>query len=46
MRAKDEVDKTMARGVFGSPMFDIDGELFWGCDKFAEIDRWLATGGW
>jgi 2-hydroxychromene-2-carboxylate isomerase len=45
-RLKDEVDKTMARGVFGSPMFDIDGELFWGCDKFAEIDRWLATGGW
>jgi len=45
-RLKDEVDKTIARGVFGSPMFDIDGELFWGCDKFAEIDRWLAKGGW
>jgi 2-hydroxychromene-2-carboxylate isomerase len=45
-RLKDEVDRAIGRGVFGSPMFDIDGELFWGCDKFDEIDRWLAKGGW
>jgi 2-hydroxychromene-2-carboxylate isomerase len=45
-RLKDEVDRAIARGIFGSPMFDIDDELFWGCDKFAEIDRWLAKGGW
>ena len=43
---KDEVAKIIGRGVFGSPMFDVDGELFWGCDKFEEIDRWLAKGGW
>ena len=45
-RLKDEVDKAIGRGIFGSPMFDIDGELFWGCDKFGEIDRWLSKGGW
>lgn len=45
-RLRDEVDKALARGIFGSPMFDVDGELFWGCDKFDEIDRWLTRGGW
>ncbi len=45
-RLRAEVDQALAKGIFGSPMFDVDGELFWGCDKFGEIDRWLATGGW
>jgi 2-hydroxychromene-2-carboxylate isomerase len=45
-RLRAEVDEVIARGIFGSPMFDIDGELFWGCDKFAEIDRWMTEGGW
>ncbi len=45
-RLRTEVDQALDKGIFGSPLFDIDGELFWGCDKFSEIDRWLATGGW
>lgn len=36
----------VAAGVFGSPFFIIDGEPFWGVDKLAQIDRWLASGGW
>ena len=45
-RLRDEVDDAMQRGIFGSPMFDLDGELFWGCDKFDQMDRWLSAGGW
>ncbi|HEY2816449.1 MAG TPA: 2-hydroxychromene-2-carboxylate isomerase [Casimicrobiaceae bacterium] len=42
---KREVDGAIARGVFGSPFVFIDGEPFWGFDRFDQIDRWLATGG-
>ena len=42
---KREVDGAIARGVFGSPFVFIDGEPFWGLDRFDQIDRWLATGG-
>ncbi|WP_302175526.1 2-hydroxychromene-2-carboxylate isomerase [uncultured Hydrogenophaga sp.] len=41
-----EVDAALAAGVFGSPTVRVDGEPFWGIDKFEQIDRWLATGGW
>jgi 2-hydroxychromene-2-carboxylate isomerase len=40
-----EVDGALARGVFGSPFVIVDGEPFWGLDRFDQIDRWLATGG-
>ena len=39
-------DEAMAKGVFGSPYIVIDGEPFWGLDRFEQIERWLATGGW
>ena len=42
---KREVDAAFAAGVFGSPFVVVDGEPFWGTDRFAQIDRWLATGG-
>ncbi len=42
---KREVDGAVARGVFGSPFVFVDGEPFWGIDRFEQIDRWLATGG-
>ncbi|MBT7647933.1 MAG: 2-hydroxychromene-2-carboxylate isomerase, partial [Rhodospirillaceae bacterium] len=45
-RLREAVDQAIERGIFGSPMFDIDGELFWGCDKFGQMDRWLKNGGW
>jgi 2-hydroxychromene-2-carboxylate isomerase len=31
--------------VFGSPFVIVDGEPFWGLDRFEQIDRWLARGG-
>ncbi|MGH6928124.1 MAG: 2-hydroxychromene-2-carboxylate isomerase [Dongiaceae bacterium] len=40
------VEAAMARGVFGSPYIIVDGEPFWGHDRLAQVDRWLATGGW
>jgi 2-hydroxychromene-2-carboxylate isomerase len=40
-----EVDGAVARGVFGSPFVFVDDEPFWGFDRFEQIDRWLASGG-
>jgi 2-hydroxychromene-2-carboxylate isomerase len=40
------VDAAISRGVFGSPFIIADGEPFWGHDRLAQLDRWLATGGW
>jgi 2-hydroxychromene-2-carboxylate isomerase len=44
-RLKREVDEALAVGVFGSPFVFVDDEPFWGFDRFEQIDRWLATGG-
>lgn len=43
---KGAVDAALAAGVFGSPFVVVDGEPFWGLDRFDQIDRWLATGGY
>jgi 2-hydroxychromene-2-carboxylate isomerase len=45
-RLKIEVDKAVEAGVFGSPFIVIDGEQFWGADRLAQIERWLANGKW
>jgi 2-hydroxychromene-2-carboxylate isomerase len=42
---KRDVEAAIAAGVFGSPFVVVDGEPFWGLDRFEQIDRWLATGG-
>ena len=42
---KREVDAAIASGVFGSPFIIVDGEPFWGTDRFDQVDRWLASGG-
>ena len=42
---KREVGEAIARGVFGSPYIIVDGQPFWGLDRFDQIERWLATGG-
>jgi len=42
---KREVDAAIAAGVFGSPFVIVDGEPFWGIDRFDQVDRWLTTGG-
>lgn len=39
-------DAAVARGVFGSPFFLVDGEPFFGADRLPQVDRWLETGGW
>jgi 2-hydroxychromene-2-carboxylate isomerase len=45
-KLRDTTDQAIARGIFGSPFFIIDGEAFWGHDRLAQVDRWLTTGGW
>ena len=43
-RLKAENEAAIAAGVFGAPFFIVDGEPFWGNDRQAQIDRWLASG--
>jgi 2-hydroxychromene-2-carboxylate isomerase len=43
-RLKNEVDAAIQLGVFGSPYIVVDGEPFWGIDRFDQIERWLAHG--
>jgi len=43
-RLKNEVDAAIKLGVFGSPYIMVDGEPFWGADRFDQIERWLAQG--
>ncbi len=45
-RLRQETDAAIARSVFGSPFFIVDGEPFWGNDRLDEVDKWLETGGW
>jgi 2-hydroxychromene-2-carboxylate isomerase len=40
-KTKAEVDAAIAKGVFGSPYFVVDGEPFWGIDRFDQLERWL-----
>ncbi|HEY4659629.1 MAG TPA: 2-hydroxychromene-2-carboxylate isomerase [Gemmatimonadaceae bacterium] len=44
-RLKTVTDEALARGIFGSPFIVVDGEQFWGTDRLAQVDRWLAEGG-
>ena len=43
-RLKNEVDAAIKLGVFGSPYIVVDGEPFWGIDRFDQLERWLARG--
>lgn len=43
---KTVTDDAIAREIFGSPFFVVDGEAFWGADRLDMVDRWLGTGGW
>lgn len=45
-RLREEFEAAIAKGVFGSPFFLVDGEGFWGADRIDQIDRWLELGGW
>jgi len=39
-----EVAEAIEAGVCGSPFLIVDGEPFWGLDRFDQADRWLAEG--
>lgn len=43
---REEVDASLAAGVFGSPTFRVGEELFFGVEKLEVLDDWLRTGGW
>jgi len=43
---RDKVSAAIERGVFGSPIFVVDNEMFWGHDRLDQVDRWMASGGW
>ena len=45
-KLREATDEALARGVFGSPFFIVDGEPFWGHDRLEHVEHWLATGGW
>jgi 2-hydroxychromene-2-carboxylate isomerase len=40
-KTRAEVDAAVAKGVFGSPYIVVDGEPFWGMDRFEQLARWL-----
>lgn len=43
---RTRTDEAIGRGIFGSPFVVVDGEGFWGSDRLAMVDLWLARGGW
>ncbi len=45
-KLKAETERSLERGVFGSPFVFVDDEPFWGHDRLDQVERWLATGGW
>ena len=45
-KLRKATDQALAKGVFGSPFFIVDGEPFWGHDRLGHLDRWLSSGGW
>ncbi len=43
---RKQVNAALEAGVFGVPTVSVDGELFWGVDRFPMIDDWLSRDGW
>lgn len=43
---KAAVDRSIGKGVFGSPFFLVDGEPFFGVEKMELMEQWLESGGW
>lgn len=39
---KRNTEQAAARGVFGVPTYDVDGELFWGADSIGFVNAYLA----
>ncbi|WP_326539213.1 2-hydroxychromene-2-carboxylate isomerase [Pseudorhodoferax sp.] len=45
-RLRVETDAAVQAGVWGTPTFVVDGEMFWGADRLNLVDDWLRRGGW
>ena len=45
-KLKANVEAAIAKGVFGSPFFVVDGEQFWGADRLPMMEAWLTKGAW
>ena len=41
-RVRAQTDDAIARGVFGVPTMEVDGELFWGFDDFPHLELFLT----
>jgi 2-hydroxychromene-2-carboxylate isomerase len=41
-RLRSNTEEAAARGVFGVPAFEVDGELFWGADALGFVNAFLA----
>ncbi|MEE2778405.1 MAG: 2-hydroxychromene-2-carboxylate isomerase [Acidobacteriota bacterium] len=39
---RSQTDEVAARGVFGVPAMEVDGEIFWGYDDFPHLELFLA----
>ena len=36
-----QTKSAQSKGIFGSPSFIVDGELFWGDDRLEDAVRWV-----
>ena len=45
-KLKANVEDAIAKGVFGSPFFIVDGESFWGADRLPMLEAWITKGAW
>ncbi len=43
---KAAVDEAVAKGVFGTPYFIVDGEPIFGVDRLWMLEQWLKDGRW
>jgi 2-hydroxychromene-2-carboxylate isomerase len=41
---REATEEAKALGIFGSPSFVVDGELFWGDDRLEDAIRWSKAG--
>ena len=45
-KLKANVETAIAKGIFGSPFFVVDGEQFWGADRMQMMEAWITKGAW
>jgi len=42
-RLRAETEEARKKGIFGSPTFDVEGELFWGDDRLEDAVDWALA---